>query len=115
MTSHISDTKICVTQGDTLPIVLDFHQDISDTVIRMQVRDESGKLFIDKQVTSHSNALKGQSLITLTSQDTSIPVGTYQTDMEITFIDGTRYTFYPPIVGKTACFYINPQITQENA
>lgn len=113
MTSNISNTKICITQGDTLPIVLDFHQDITDAVIRMQVRKESGELLIDKKVTTHSDASKGHSLITLTSQDTSIPVGTYQTDMEITFIDGTRYTFYPPTVGKSACFCVTPQITQE--
>lgn len=113
MTSHISDTKICVTQGDTLPIVLDFHQDITHAVIQMQVRNEAGELLIGKKVTEHSDATKGQSLITLTSQDTSIPVGTYQTDMEITFIDGSCYTFYPPTVGKTACFCVTPQVTRE--
>ena len=113
MSSQITESKICITQGDTLPIILNFHQDITDAVVAMQVRDENGALLIDKKVTEHTDALLGKTMLTLTSADTSIPVGTYQTDMEITFNDGTRYTFYPPHIGKSACFCIAKQITQE--
>ncbi len=112
MTSKLTATSITVTQGDTLPILLTFNQDITRAVIAMQVRDENNQVVIDKTVTEHLNPEKGETLLTLTPQDTSIPVGTYQTDMEITFADGSNYTFYPPQIGQSACFHITKQITQ---
>ncbi len=112
MTSKITATNITVTQGDTLPILLTFNQDITRAVIAMQVRDENNQIVINKTVTEHLKPTTGETLLTLTPQDTSIPVGTYQTDMEITFPDGSNYTFYPPHIGKPACFHVTEQITQ---
>ena len=73
------------------------------------------KLLLSKTVTEHLNASKGETLLNLTPQETSVPVGIYKTDMEITFSDGSRYTFYPPHVGKTACFHVTTQVTREDA
>ncbi len=114
MSHKITEKAIWVTQGDSLPILLDFHQDITDAEIRMQVRNESGTVMIEKKTKDHLNALKGHSLIKLTGTDTDIPVGRYVTDMEIIFADDTRYTFYPPKVGVAACFHVVNQITKED-
>lgn len=106
MSNRITPKGICVTQGDSLPIVLDFHQDIEDALIRMQVRDETGTVRINKEVREHLNPRHGHSLVKLTPEDTSLPIGKYVVDMTITFNEGTHYTFYPARVGETAFFHI---------
>ncbi len=113
MTNQLTANSITVTQGDSMPILLSFNQDISRSTVSMQVRDNTDTIIIDKRITKHLNPLKGETLIELTPQDTSVPVGTYQTDMEITFADGSNYTFYPPHIGQTACLHITKQITRE--
>ena len=77
MSHKITENAIWVTQGDSLPILLDFHQDITDAEIKMQVRDNSGEVVIDKKTKDHLNALKGQSIIQLTAADTNLPIGRY--------------------------------------
>ena len=114
MSHKITEREIWVTQGDSLPILLDFHQDIRDAEIKMQVRDEKGNVMIEKKTTAHLNLVKGLSLLELTANETNIPVGHYVTDMEIIFIDGTRYTFYPAQVGTIGCFHVVSQITKED-
>ena len=114
MSNKVTEREIWVTQGDSLPILLDFHQDIKNAEIKMQVRDEKGNIIIEKKTTDHVDPVKGVSLIQLTGNDTNIPVGRYVTDMEIMFIDGTRYTFYPPHVGTIGCFHVVSQITKED-
>lgn len=114
MTSRITSTSITVTQGDSLPILLTFNQDITGAVITMQVRNDDDQLILSKTVTEHLNPLKGETLLNLTPKETSVPVGIYRTDMEITFSDGAKYTFYPPQIGKTACFHVTTQITRED-
>lgn len=114
MSNKIKEKEIWVTQGDSLPILLDFHQDITGAEILMQVRDLSGRVIIDKKVRDHTDAVQGLTMIRLTADDTNKEPGCYQTDMEIRFADGTCYTFYPASVGAKACFHITNQITKED-
>ena len=74
MSNKVTEREIWVTQGDSLPILLDFHQDIRDAEIKMQVRDEKGNIVIEKKTTEHLNPVKGLSLLQLTGSDTNIPV-----------------------------------------
>ena len=43
-----------------------------------------------------------------------IPVGTYYTDIEIQFIDGQKFTFYPPNPNCKAFFKVVAQYTKGN-
>lgn len=113
MTSKITSCGIIVTQGDTLSIPLIFNQDITSATIHMQVRDANGKILIDKKVLDHAAPLDGKTLLVFEKDDTNLPEGTYETDMEIIFGDGKRYTFYPPKIGTSAYFTITKQVTRE--
>ncbi len=116
MTHKITPHQIFLTQGDTLRIPIHFNQDITGSTVHMQVRDSStDSVIIDTTTTDHLDAIKGDTMLTITSKQSNIPVGKYHTDMSITFSDGTHYTFYPAKVGCIGKFIITKQITLEDS
>ncbi len=113
MTHKITPHQITLTQGDTLRIPIHFYQDITGASVRMQVRPvDSETVLIDAVVTDHLNPVQGDTVLTVTAAQSDIPVGTYRTDMAITFQDGTHYTFYPPTAGCVGKFIITEQVTK---
>lgn len=122
MTSKMTSTGIIITQGDTLNIPLRFAVnqsggkmpvDISNAVIRMQVRaNAESQPLINKAVTDHYDPVNGKTVLQLSPEDTNIPVGSYYTDIEIQFIDGQKFTFYPPKSACKAYFKVVEQFTK---
>ncbi len=122
MTSKMTAAGIVITQGDTLNVPLRFSlnqengkmpADISNAVVRMQVRSGADvPPLIRKEIIDHYDPVNGKTILQLTSEDTNIPVGTYFTDIEIQFIDGQKFTFYPPKAGSRAYFKITEQFTK---
>ena len=122
MTSRMTTTGIVITQGDTLniPLKFAFNQgsnkvpvDLTNAVLRMQVRSTAdGQPLIKKEVSEHTYPDQGITVFQLTPEDTKIPVGTYYTDIEIQFIDGQKFTFYPPKAGCKAYFKVTEQFTK---
>ena len=53
---------------------------------------------------------KGKTVLLIEKELTNIPAGEYQIQMTITFLDGNRYTFYPPNPATQASFHIIPAI-----
>jgi len=122
MTSRLSTTGIVITQGDTLniPLKFSFNQrgektpiDLTNAILRMQVRASPDEQpLIKKEVTDHVDAMNGKTVLQLAPEDTNIPVGTYYTDIEIQFIDGQKFTVYPPKAGCKAYFKVTDQFTK---
>ncbi len=123
MSSKMTATGIVITQGDTLNIPLKFAYNRTDgvkvpinlehSVLRMQVRASAdAQPVIKKEVHTHVDAANGRTVMQLTAEDTNIPVGDYYTDMEIQFIDGQKFTFYPVKTGCQAYFRVVEQFTK---
>lgn len=122
MTSRMTTTGIVITQGDTLniPLKFSFNQrgektpiDLTNAILRMQVRASPDEQpLIKKEVTDHVDAMNGKTVLQLAPEDTNIPVGTYYTDIEIQFIDGQKFTVYPPKAGCKAYFKVTDQFTK---
>lgn len=122
MTSRMTTTGIVITQGDTLniPLKFAFNQggakvpvDLTNSVLRMMVRSAPDQQpLIKKEVADHIDAVNGQTVLQLSAEDTNIPAGTYYTDIEIQFIDGQKFTFYPPKAGCKAYFKVTEQFTK---
>lgn len=116
MTSKITDKYIAITQGDSFTLPITFKGvDITGAQVRMQVRtkDDKSSLLIDECVTEHLKPKEGKTYIRLKPTQTNIPVGIYETDIELTMPNGDRKTFYPPKVGVVAEFRVTKQITKE--
>lgn len=107
MSFQITPNSITLTKGDTFSIPVDFHQPIDGAKIGIQVY-QSGKIdpVIDKTITQHIDAAHGKSELLIEKELTDLPAGTYQVQMTITFLDGKRYTFYPPKPDTKAYFHI---------
>lgn len=123
MSSKMTSSGIIITQGDTLNIPLKFAYNrsggvkvpisLENAVLRMQVRSSADtQPVIKKEITEHLDAAAGKTLMQLSAEDTNIPVGTYYTDMEIQFIDGQKFTFYPYKTGCKAYFKVVEQFTK---
>ncbi len=111
MSFHFTKNSITLTQGDTLTIPVDFHQPIDGATIRIQVY-QANKIepVIDKTITNHTDPEQGKTVLLIEKELTNIPAGEYQIQMTITFLDGNRYTFYPPNPATQASFHIIPAI-----
>ena len=123
MSSRMTSSGIIITQGDTLNIPLIFAYNRTDgvkvpinlenAVLRMQVRPSAdAQPVIQKEIRDHVDAANGRTVMQLTPEDTNIAVGTYYTDMEIQFIDGQKFTFYPYKTGCNAYFKVVEQFTK---
>ena len=97
MSFLFTPTTITLTRGDTFSLPVDFHQSIEGATISIFLFDEAGVLpVVEKHIKDHVDAEKGKSILLLEKEETLLPVGRYQIQMTITFLDGARYTFFPP-------------------
>jgi len=117
MTGQINGNTITVRQGDSLGIYINASEDckpvdLTGASLLMQVREQdSGNLMFSLQGVSVDIA-KGKMALLLTPMHTSIPVGNYVTDIQLTLADGSVNTIYPANVNQVAIFRITPQVTE---
>ena len=106
-----------VRQGDSFNIKLRFKAknkalDVSKLKVLMQVRKtENDSLVFEKEAES-VEAAQGIYLLRLTPVETSAPVGSYKTDIQVTFANGETNTIFPQSVAKVGVFRLTPQVTK---
>lgn len=115
MTGRIVNNLIEVRQGDTYVINVDLKKgccpiDLTGASLLMQVRDDGGSLMFECEGTD-VDVLKGKMALILTPAMTSIEVGDYNTDIQLTTADGNINTIFPENVNAIATFRITEQVT----
>ena len=116
MTGRIINNLIEVRQGDSYPINIEVKKgckpvDLTGATTLMQVRDENNNVMFTLTGTM-VDAVNGKVALLLSPTETSIPVGDYVTDIQITGADGSVNTIFPANVNQVATFTITPQVTQ---
>ena len=116
MTGRIINNLIEVRQGDSYPIHVYVKQegkpvDLTGATLLMQVRDENNNVKFTLSGTA-VDVKKGKMALLLSPAETSIPVGDYVTDIQITGADGSVNTIFPANVNQIATFRITEQVTQ---
>lgn len=117
MTGRIINNLIEVRQGDSYPINLELTNsktkkpvDLTGATLQMQVRDEEGNLMFSLNGTD-VDVLSGKMALILSPTQTSIPVGDYVTDIQLTTSDGLVHTIFPANVNQIGVFRITQQVT----
>ena len=119
MVGIITPNYIKIRQGDDFNILFQFKDedkfiDISDSVLKMYVKNKAdNKTVIIKQGVV-DEGLKGKAHISLRPEDTLKlnPSGEYITDIQITFANGETHTFYPQNISQVASFIISKHVTE---
>lgn len=116
MTGRIVNNLIEVRQGDSYPINIAVKKeckpvDLTGATLLMQVRDEDNNVKFTLTGTA-VDAAKGKMALLLSPSETSIPVGDYVTDIQLTTADGSVNTIFPANVNQIATFRITQQVTQ---
>lgn len=106
-----------VRQGDSFTIRMNITKnnsriDFTNAKINMQVRGfEDGGIKFDLLATTIDTD-KGQFALVLTPTHTSLPVGDYKTDIQMTTNDGSINTIFPADVNKVGVLRITEQVTR---
>lgn len=116
MTGRIVNNLIEVRQGDSYPINIQVKRgckpvDLTGATMLMQVRDDDDNVMFSLLGTA-VDVVNGRMALLLSPTETSIPVGDYITDIQITSADGSVNTIFPANVNQIATFRITPQVTQ---
>lgn len=118
MTGRVVNNLIEVRQGDSFPINLQIKRrckpvNLTGASVLMQVKDSGGNVIF--QVTDTPvDALNGRTVLLITPQMTSAPVGEYVTDIQLTESDGSVNTIFPENVNAIGTFRITEQVTTGN-
>ena len=116
MTGRIVNNLIEVRQGDSYPINIQVKRgckpvNLTGATMLMQVRDENNNIMFSLTGTE-VDSVNGRMVLLLSPTQTSIPVGDYVTDIQITGSDGSVNTIFPANVNQIATFRITQQVTQ---
>ena len=118
MAGTITQNGITIRQGDSFQINVKIGcqcgcapVDITNTELLMQVRNKDGGLMFSV-VGTVVDAEKGEMQINLTPEYTNIPVGDYETDIQLKTDDGSVNTIYPENIHQVAFFRITEQVTR---
>lgn len=116
MSGTIQNNLITVRQGDSFVINLAVKRnckpvDLTGATVLMQVRDEGGNVMFGVTGTA-VDVVHGKMALLLTPAETSINVGDYRTDIQITGADGSVNTIFPANVNAIGTFRITPQVTE---
>ena len=116
MTGRIINNLIEVRQGDSYPINIQVKRrgkpvDLTGATMLMQVRDENNNVMFTLSGTA-VDMINGRMDLLLSPTETSIPVGDYVTDIQVTGADGSVNTIFPANVNQIATFRITEQVTQ---
>jgi len=115
MSGTVQGNIIAVRQGDSFTINFDLSKkckpvDLVGATLAMQVRDEAGNIMFQCLGTP-VDAAKGKIALILTPSMTSIPLGEYKTDIQLTQADGTVDTVFPADVYAVGTFRVTEQVT----
>lgn len=115
MTGRVVNNLIEVRQGDSFVINFQMKKgccpvDLTGASLVMQVRDDGGNLMFSCNGTM-VDALNGKMLLNITPVMSSIPVGDYNTDIQLTLADGSVNTIFPANVNAIGTFRVTEQIT----
>lgn len=96
MSTQITKNTIFHTQGDTLSIPFNFHQNIEGATLVLKVfQQNSFTPILEKTQASHIDSEKGLTVFTIEKELTNLAVGSYPMTISIIFSEGTKYTFFP--------------------
>lgn len=106
-----------VRQGDSFTIRMNITKnnsriDFTDAKINMQVRGFEDNTLKFDILANTIDAGKGQFALVLTPTHTSLPVGDYKTDIQLTTNDGSINTIFPADVNKVGVLRITEQVTR---
>lgn len=116
MSGTVQNNLITVRQGDSFAINLELKEgskpvDLTGATLLMQVRDVEGNIKFSLSGTS-VDASQGKMALLLTPQETSIDVGDYVTDIQLTLSSGQVNTIWPANVNQIGVFRITEQVTR---
>ena len=115
MTGRIVNNLIEVRQGDSLAINFEIKNkckpvDLTGATMLMQVRDADNNLKFSLTGTA-VDVKNGKMALLFTPAQTNIPVGDYNTDIQLTTADGNVNTIFPANVNQVAVFRVTQQVT----
>lgn len=119
MVGRIMPHFIEVRQGDSFTVPFQFkgkdgYVDLTNSVIKMQVRTKGDNKVVLNKLGSIDDAAKGKASLTILPADTAmLSLGAeYVTDIQITFGNGEVHTVYPEDVSKVAAFIVSRNVTE---
>ena len=115
MSGRVINNLIEIRQGDSFAMNFQIKNkcqpaDLTGAVMIMQVRDENNNLMFTLTGTD-VDVKNGKMALLFTPTQTSIPVGDYNTDIQITTSDGSVNTIFPADVNQIGTFRITEQVT----
>ena len=115
MRGRMLNNLIEVRQGDSFAINFEIKNkckpvDLTGATMLMQVRDADNNLKFSLTGTN-VDVKNGKMALLFTPAQTNIPVGDYNTDIQITTADGNVNTIFPANVNQIATFRITEQVT----
>ncbi|MBR1915333.1 MAG: hypothetical protein IJ830_02705 [Alphaproteobacteria bacterium] len=116
MSGMIQNNVISVRQGDSFALNFELREkclpvDLTGATMLMQVRDENDNLMFSLSGTA-VDVKDGKMALLFTPAQTSIPVGDYNTDIQVTLADGSVNTIFPANVNQIGVFRVTEQITR---
>ena len=119
MTGRIMPNFIEIRQGDSFNIMLQFknnknYLDISNSLIKMQVRNTKDNKTVFTKIGEIDDAVKGKAHILISPTDTKNLTldADYITDIQITFANGEVHTIFPQDNNKVASFIVTKNVTE---
>ena len=115
MSGRVINNLIEIRQGDSFAMNFQIKNkcqpaDLTGAVMTMQVRDKNNNLMFTLTGTD-VDVKNGKMALLFTPTQTSIPVGDYNTDIQITTADGNVNTIFPADVNQIGTFRITEQVT----
>lgn len=116
MSGRVINNLIEIRQGDSFAINIQVKQkcqpvDLTGASLLMQVRNPDNNNLMFSLAGTPVDAINGKMALLFTPTQTSIPVGDYITDIQITTADGNVNTIFPADVNKIGTFRITEQVT----
>ena len=116
MVGTITSKGITARNGDSFNIILQFKHsetpmDLNDCTIKLGVKNPADKIMFEK-IAEIIDATTGKARIVITPEESSIAVGEYKADIQITLKNGEVHTVYPQDINKLAYFRITEQATE---
>ena len=117
MSGRMVKNIIEIRQGDSYAINVQVKDkkgcpvNLTGAVLFQQVKSGDGNIVL--QVTgTEVDVLKGKMVLLFTPDMTAIPVGDYETDIQVTIADGNVNTIFPENVNQVGIFRITKQVTE---
>lgn len=106
-----------VRQGDSFTIRINITKnnsriDFAGAKINMQVRGFTDNTLKYDLLATNIDIAKGQFALIMTPAHTSLPIGDYKTDIQLTTNDGSINTIFPADVNKVGILRITEQVTR---